>query len=290
MRCVVGIDLGSTTTKAVLVDEAGEVVGRGITNSRSNYEVASAVARDEALTAARFEILERAVGRAGGGNGGGRGKVVDELLRAFRLEIYLEQLAELRKEILGSLAAPFMAQWRQQLEPAVEKILEQAEDEAPQLFAAGAERRSDFFRDIAGAAYTAGAERAAREDGVPFDRAVSLFDRAILDVETRLLPQTFADRLRRAAARVRAGGSEPADLPLPQVIDKVVATPIEEQSFVGTGYGRQTLPFPKQAVRSEILCHGRGAYNFFPGTRTPSTICGRENRHSCRPSQNPQHP
>jgi len=50
MRCVVGIDLGSTTTKAVLLDEQGKLLGRGITNSRSNYEVASAVARIEALT------------------------------------------------------------------------------------------------------------------------------------------------------------------------------------------------------------------------------------------------
>ena len=44
MRCVVGIDLGSTTTKAVLMDEQGSILGQGITNSRSNYEVACAVA------------------------------------------------------------------------------------------------------------------------------------------------------------------------------------------------------------------------------------------------------
>ena len=35
MSCVVGIDLGSTTTKAVILDENREVLGRGITNSRS---------------------------------------------------------------------------------------------------------------------------------------------------------------------------------------------------------------------------------------------------------------
>jgi len=57
----VGIDLGSTTTKAVLLDTDGQVVGRGITNSRSNYEVACSVAREEALTAARFTLLARAL-------------------------------------------------------------------------------------------------------------------------------------------------------------------------------------------------------------------------------------
>ena len=62
MKCVVGIDLGSTTTKAILLDEQGRLLGRGITNSRSNYEVASTVARDEALTAARFTMLEREIG------------------------------------------------------------------------------------------------------------------------------------------------------------------------------------------------------------------------------------
>ena len=44
MRCFIGIDLGSTTTKAVVMDEAQNVLGRGITNSRSNYDTAAAIA------------------------------------------------------------------------------------------------------------------------------------------------------------------------------------------------------------------------------------------------------
>jgi len=42
MRCFIGIDLGSTTTKAVVVDENQNILGRGITNSRSNYDTAAA--------------------------------------------------------------------------------------------------------------------------------------------------------------------------------------------------------------------------------------------------------
>ncbi len=34
MKTFVGIDLGSTTTKAVLLDEDRKVIGHGITNSR----------------------------------------------------------------------------------------------------------------------------------------------------------------------------------------------------------------------------------------------------------------
>ncbi len=44
MKTFVGIDLGSTTTKAVMPDENEQIIGRGITNSRSNYDTACRVA------------------------------------------------------------------------------------------------------------------------------------------------------------------------------------------------------------------------------------------------------
>ncbi len=58
MNYTSGIDLGSTTTKAVILGEAGELLGRGITNSRSNYTVACDVALTEALIHARFGLME----------------------------------------------------------------------------------------------------------------------------------------------------------------------------------------------------------------------------------------
>ena len=57
MKYTVGIDLGSTTTKAVVLGEDGAVLGRGITNSRSNYAVACDVALAEALINARFSLI-----------------------------------------------------------------------------------------------------------------------------------------------------------------------------------------------------------------------------------------
>ena len=51
MRCFIGIDLGSTTTKAVVMNERREVLGRGITNSRSNYDTAATVAKKRWLAA-----------------------------------------------------------------------------------------------------------------------------------------------------------------------------------------------------------------------------------------------
>ena len=61
MRCFIGIDLGSTTTKAVVMDEDGYTLGRGITNSRANYDTAAAVAKQEALIDARLTLCRRAL-------------------------------------------------------------------------------------------------------------------------------------------------------------------------------------------------------------------------------------
>ena len=47
---------------------------------------------------------------------------------------------------------------------------------------------------------------------------------------------------------------------------------------VGTGYGRATLPFPKEQIRSEILCHGLGAHAMFPDTRTVLDIGGQDTK------------
>ena len=58
MKIHVGVDLGSTTTKAIVLDDRGHVVGRGITNSRSNYDVACDVAMREALIDTRFGLLD----------------------------------------------------------------------------------------------------------------------------------------------------------------------------------------------------------------------------------------
>jgi len=278
MRCVVGIDLGSTTTKALLLTEDGEVLGRGITNSRSSYDVACAVAREEALTAARFRILERLLQDAG--------DLGHRLKEAFRLELYLDQLGRLGEEIRTLLDDPRERVWRGALAPAVEEILGRAEAGAPALFAAGPggasakERKSDFFRDLAGAAYVEGAEDAAVRGGAPFERLLALYDRAILSVETRLEGRDFPGLLRRAAARLRRGaaGALRMDRKLSKAVDAVASEPIEELAFAGTGYGRQTLPFPKETVRSEILCHGRGAHRLFPGTRTVLDIGGQDTK------------
>ena len=275
MRCVVGVDLGSTTTKAVLLDTDGQVVGRGITNSRSNYEVACSVAREEALTAARFTLLARALA------GGSDTEDIARVHAAFRLELYLDELQDLRAEIHRSLRSLNYSADRARLTPAVTNVLDGMVSEAPSLFRQDGVRRSDFFRDLAGQGFMAGAERASADGAAPFERLVGLFDRAILDVETTLKPRPTEALLRRAGERVQGERAFEHASDARRVADAITAAieaPIEELAFVGTGYGRQTLPFPREAVRSEILCHGRGAHRVFPGTRTVLDIGGQDTK------------
>jgi benzoyl-CoA reductase subunit A len=273
MKCGVGIDLGSTTTKAVLLDEHGNTVGQGITNSRSNYEVACAVAREEALWAARLSLLERSLGAQPREDRERTRALGAALGEGFRYEVYLTQLADLRAELFTCVDKVEPRALRQSLGPALADITDDMERGAAALFDGSGARKSDFFRDLAGAAFMSAAERACEGGRLPFERLAGLFDRAVLDVETRMTAPSFDALVRRVVDRRDDSPRAKA-----RVLELAAATNIEEVAFVGTGYGRQTLPFPRECVRSEILCHGRGAHALFPGTRTVLDIGGQDTK------------
>jgi benzoyl-CoA reductase subunit A len=157
MKVVVGVDLGSTTTKAILLDESGAIVGKGITNSRSNYEVACAVARDEALTSARFSMLSRELEALSGAGVIEARKYEEALREGFRLELYLDELEALQERVMELLAGT-VKKVLPGVKEALNDVLSQMKAAAPKLFVAGTDRKSDFFRDLAGAAFMAGAE------------------------------------------------------------------------------------------------------------------------------------
>jgi sugar (pentulose or hexulose) kinase len=68
----VGIDLGSTTTKAVVLDKDARIIGRGVTKSRSNYDIDCRIAREEAFVQARLLLLRSALSQ---GNALGAAKI-----------------------------------------------------------------------------------------------------------------------------------------------------------------------------------------------------------------------
>jgi benzoyl-CoA reductase subunit A len=273
MKTFIGIDLGSTTTKAVVIDERQRVLGRGITNSRSNYDTAAAVAKQEALVSARFLLFREALGRSGALNGGLEAFVA-QLERDFRLEQFLEQLADLEQVCARNAASA------QEVVAALETLFAQLRAEAPELFAPGAKRKSDFFRDIAGSRYLALGEQVAKDAGIRYDQLLNAFDRSIIEVENRVYDATLSKNLLAALERTYRAMPETlarkAGIAAP--IQGVLDTELEETYVIGTGYGRARLPFSKEHVRSEILCHGLGAHVMYPQTATVLDIGGQDTK------------
>ena len=279
MRCFIGIDLGSTTTKAVVMNERREVLGRGITNSRSNYDTAATVAKQEALVSARFELFRQALAASGALNGK-LDEFIGQLERDFRLEQFLEQLADLEATCQRNAAGTRFGDSAGGVAQALIELFRRLRDDSPALFIPNAKRKSDFFRDIAGAQYLALGEAVAKDAGVRYDMLLNVFDRSIIEVENR----EYGDAIRRnlLAAMDRAlkaipeaaARSDRIRAPIQGVLDTV----LEETYVVGTGYGRARLPFSKEHVRSEILCHGLGAHVMYPGTATVLDIGGQDTK------------
>lgn len=276
MRTFVGIDLGSTTTKAVLLDENQQVIGRGITNSRSNYGTAARVASEEARIDARFTLLRRTLDTKGGSEGGAA-EFLAALERAFRLEQFLEQLVDLEVTCGDQLKSGRFASSAQQVGEALGEVFIRLRNEAPELYAPGAKRKSDFFRDIAGSRFHVHAEEVAREAGVPHDVLLNAYDKSIIEVENRPPSGDLSDKFKRAVARVMAGSGGVANVAQDR-IESALGIDLEETYLVGTGYGRVTLPFSKEHIRSEILCHGLGAHMMYPKTRTVLDIGGQDTK------------
>jgi benzoyl-CoA reductase subunit A len=279
MRCFIGIDLGSTTTKAVVIDENQNILGRGITNSRSNYDTAAAIAKQEALVNGRFHLFRQALGTSGALNGS-LDTFLAQLERDFRLEQYLEQLADLEATCQRNVATAKFGDSAAGVTQALEEVFRRLSAEAPQVFAPGAKRKSDFFRDIAGSQYLAVGETVAKEAGVRYDFLLNVFDRSIIEVENRVYGESIKPHLLAALERAfkalpdLAGRAEAVAQPIKGILD----VPMEETYVVGTGYGRARLPFSREHVRSEILCHGLGAHVMYPGTATVLDIGGQDTK------------
>ena len=273
MKTFIGIDLGSTTTKAVVIDERHNVLGRGITNSRSNYDTAAAIAKQEALVAARFHLFRQALGASGALNGALEG-FLGQLERDFRLEQFLEQLTDLEQVCERNAASV------PEVVAALRTLFGLLKNEAPELFAPGAKRKSDFFRDIAGSRYLALGEQVAKDAGIRYDQLLNAFDRSIIEVENRVYGESTSRHLLAALDRTFKVLPETQKLStkIRAPIQGVLDTALEETYVVGTGYGRARLPFSKEHIRSEILCHGLGAHVMYPNTATVLDIGGQDTK------------
>ncbi|MDH3235041.1 MAG: benzoyl-CoA reductase subunit A [Alphaproteobacteria bacterium] len=279
MRTFVGIDLGSTTTKAVLMDEDNQVLGRGITNSRSNYATATEVATQEATVDARLSLLRRALSDVDGVK-----DKLDDFLehmnRNFRLEQFVEQLDDLEATCIENISGPRLKGVEGEVRDVVVEVFKRLREEAPELFAPGAKRKSDFFRDIAGSRYLHVGEAVAKDAKLPFDLVLNVYDKSIIDVENRPPSGDMSAKFLRALNRVLNEEAEfgAAKGKVEEPVKDALGIELEETYTVGTGYGRVTLPFSKEHIRSEILCHGLGAHMMYPDTRTVLDIGGQDTK------------
>jgi len=266
MSCVVGIDLGSTTTKAVVLDEDGHVLGRGITNSRSNYDLAAAVARIEGFINARFGLIQQQLESTGSADSVGR------LRRAFVMEQLLLQLRRLEQLLLEEVARSAPAGLKAPFADAIREICRRITEEEEKRFRQPPILRSDFFRDAAGSAFMRLAEEVADPAGVTFDRLIGAYDKCIIRAENEPIELDFRDHIDNALNRM---GNPPG---LADAVEYAASKDLTPATTVGTGYGRARLPFPKEQIRSEILCHGLGAHAMFPDTRTVLDIGGQDTK------------
>ena len=279
MQCFIGIDLGSTTTKAVVLNENREVLGKGITNSRSNYDIAAALAKQEALTNTRFQLFRQSLG-AVSALAGRLDRFLARLEREFRLEQFLEQLADLERTCLANADHERFKDAAGPLRAALAEIFRSIKEEAPGLFAPGVSRKSDFFRDIAGSRYLAIGETVATQAKLPFELVLNVYDRSIIEVENRISDEAVSAKLLRALDRTLSAMPDRADAAdaVAGSVKDVLDTTLVEAYVVGTGYGRARLPFSKEHIRSEILCHGLGAHVLYPDTATVLDIGGQDTK------------
>src|SRR5690606_34879578 len=124
------------------------------------------------------------------------------------------------------------------------------------------------------------AEVLARDSGVGYELLLGLYDKSILSVESHVPETSLHATLSRALARaVPAGKLAPGAVrALEQEAGDVCELSLDAEVSIGTGYGRARLPFPREHILSEILCHGLGAHAAFPGSRTVLDIGGQDTK------------
>jgi benzoyl-CoA reductase subunit A len=261
------------------MDESCDVLGRGITNSRSNYETAAAVSKQEAFINTRFTLLGREISLLGGTSDDVT-RLLKDLERNFRKTQFLEQLSDLEQTSNQHVTGARFAGVKEAVGDLMQEIFADIRQTADELYGPDAERKSDFFRDIAGSCFMRVAEEMAREADLPFELLMNVYDKAIIEVENRPpegdLRGKFLDGLEYLF-------NEKPDITVDKeqlrgAVNTTLDVELEETYVVGTGYGRVRLPFPKERIRSEILCHGMGAHIMFNDTRTVLDIGGQDTK------------
>lgn len=281
-----GVDLGSTTSKAVIINEKDEIIGRGITNTRANYAVAADIARDEAVYDARFSILKRNLQDEINARPE-FGTYIEDLESVFQYEQFKVRLDKLGEELLKTCASFFTdEQRRDEMIGHLRSIRRAFKPRIKRDYLynnLGA--RNQFFRDIVSEQYN---EEVAKLDMNLFEPLMTVWDKSISPAENERVTFDFGELVEKAITELRlkyadlpdkvADNYQHAEETLRRHIEDVTEMEFHIANMTGTGYGRALLPFPQDCIRSEILCHAFGAHAIFPDTRTVLDIGGQDTK------------
>ncbi|UCH66751.1 MAG: hypothetical protein JSW63_06405 [Ignavibacterium sp.] len=294
-----GVDLGSTTSKAVIINEQDEIIGRGITNTRANYKVAADIAQLEATFDARFNLLKR--------------KLDDEIKARPENKIYIEdlkaifqylqfnkRLESLHSQLTETVKTTFSDKINGKLSEYIEEIITEIEPLIRNEYLHGnLGGKSQFFRDVIAEKYHEHVETYGKDY---FEPLMLAFDKSITPVENEMVEYDFVELIHEAITildekyngmfspdedisvhfdvelNLLEGNYQEVSDSLKEHIEQIADMEISIANMVGTGYGRALLPFPEDCIKSEILCHAFGAHAIFPNTRTVLDIGGQDTK------------
>lgn len=270
----IGVDLGSTTSKAVILDETGQLIGRGLTNTRSNYKVATEVAEQEAKINARFSLFEEELIKRRPIEKTKLDKILTEFELFFRYAQYLHHLVVLKGKISEELQT-FSAHQKEEITSLINDIFNHLEENAYDFYKEMGRDKSRFLRDLIGSQYMKLAEKHTRY----LELLMGIYDKCILYVENQILEMNVKEMARKALENVaRTIDIREIQHDIDEAFENASKKGMHIKRKVGTGYGRQHLPYPKDQIQSEILCHGLGAHHMFPETRTILDIGGQDTK------------
>ena len=296
-----GVDLGSTTSKAVIINERDDIIGRGITNTRSNYAIAADIARDEAIYNARFSVLKKKLEREITARPEYH-KYLSDLESVFQYEQFKVRLDQLGEELLKTCNTFFKdEETRETMLGHLRNIRKAFKPKVKHEYLynnLGA--RNQFFRDILSERYN---EEVNKQDRSLFEPLMTVWDKSISPAENKQVQFDFKELIHKAMDELRKkykdlpdtaadntsvnfdaemnllkGDFEHVSDSLRSHIDEIADLEFNIASMTGTGYGRALLPFPQECIRSEILCHAFGAHAVFPNTRTVLDIGGQDTK------------
>lgn len=295
-----GIDLGSTTSKSVIINEKDEIVGRGITNTRANYKIAADIAREEAIYDARFTLLEEKIGESQGKRPELK-KYMEDLKNVFKYGQFKRRMDSLEKMLIQTVenfSHPNKVDILEKLKIIIEKIRPQIHHEFIYEMLG---TKNQFFRDIVSEKYNGEVSNIGSEFYEPL---ILAFDKSITPTENEMVSYNFKelviesikilDEKYQGLADTQGNNNkedwyyaelnttkdnyETLAYTLRQHIEAIADEEISIANMVGTGYGRALLPFPEDCIKSEILCHAFGAHAVFPNTRTVLDIGGQDTK------------